>query len=83
MQFLLDDVLDPVLASLMLATFAGSVIGLTGVSWIVRKLGRQSLLIFLLGSLVIVGGCLLVYVGIRDIVTTHADKDSFALGQLC
>jgi len=83
-QFLLDDVVDPILATLMLATFAGSVIGLTGVTWLVKKMGRQSLLIFLLGALVVVGGAMLIYVGIKDVVNIiDAGENPFDLGQLC
>jgi uncharacterized membrane protein YfcA len=81
-QFLLDDVIDPILASLMLTTFAGSVVGLTGVTWVVKKMGRQSFLIFLLGGIVVVGGAMLIYVGIRDVLDKK-NSNPFALGQLC
>ena len=84
LQFLLDGEVEPILATLMLATFAGAVVGMTLVTWIVKKLGRQSILVFMLGVLVVVGGGMMVFVGIRDVIRQiDAGQNPFALGSLC
>jgi len=84
LQFLLDGELQPILATLMLATFGGAVLGMTLVTWIVKKLGRQSILVFMLGVLVVVGGAMLIFVGIRDVIRQiDAGQNPFALGSIC
>ena len=84
LQFLLDGELQPILATLMLATFGGAVLGMTLVTWIVKKLGRQSILVFMLGVLVVVGGGMLIFVGIRDVIRQiDAGQNPFALGSIC
>ncbi len=84
LQFLLDGELQPILATLMLATFGGAVLGMTLVTWIVKKLGRQSILVFMLGVLVVVGGAMLIFVGIRDVIRQiNAGENPFALGSIC
>ena len=84
LDFLTTGRVEPVLASLMGVTFIGSVIGMTLVTWLVRALGRQSILVFLLGGLVVVGGFLLLYVGIKDVVSDYQVGISpFQFGYLC
>jgi uncharacterized membrane protein YfcA len=84
LEFLLDGRVEAVLASLMAVTFVGSVAGMTLVTWLVKKLGRQSLLVFLLGALVVIGGIMLIYLGIVDVIDSYnRGDDPFKLGQLC
>lgn len=84
LQFLLNGEVEPIMATLMLATFGGAVIGMTLVTWIVKKLGRQSILVFMLGTLVVVGGGMLIYVGVRDVIRQiDAGLNPFALGSIC
>jgi uncharacterized membrane protein YfcA len=84
LQFLLNGEVEPILSILMLATFAGAVLGMTLVTWIVKKLGRQSVLVFMLGVLVVVGGGMLVFVGVRDVIRqVDAGQNPFALGSIC
>jgi uncharacterized membrane protein YfcA len=83
-EFLLDGEVEPVLASLMAVTFVGSVVGMTLVTWLVKRLGRQSFLVFLLGGLVVIGGAMLVYLGVVDVVHKYSKGENpFLLGQLC
>ena len=84
LEFLMSGKVKPILATLMLVTFAGSVIGMTLVTWLIKALGRQSILVFLLGGLVVVGGGMLLYLGSVDIVRAYqAGEDPFELGELC
>lgn len=84
LEFLLAGEVEPILASLMGVTFVGSVAGMTFVTWLVKKLGRQSILVFMLGALVIVGGIMLVYLGILDVIKEYdLGQNPFELGQLC
>ena len=83
-EFLLDGEVEPVLASLMAVTFVGSVVGMTLVTWLVKRLGRQSFLVFLLGALVVIGGVMLVYLGVVDVVDKYSKGENpFELGQIC
>ena len=84
LEFLMGGKVEPILASTMALTFVGSVIGMTVVTWIIRKLGRQSILVFLLAGLVVVGGAMLIYLGAVDIVSdANSNINPFELGQLC
>ena len=84
LEFLLGGKVEAVLASLMGVTFIGSVAGMTFVTWLVKKLGRQSILVFMLGGLVVVGGVMLIYLGIVDVVNKYdSGENPFELGQLC
>ena len=84
LEFLLDGRVEAVLASLMAVTFIGSVAGMTLVTWLIKRLGRQSILVFLLGTLVVVGGIMLIYLGIVDLIDTYNNGENpFQLGQLC
>jgi uncharacterized membrane protein len=68
----------------MAVTLVGSVIGMSFVKWLVKALGRQSILVLLLGVLVVVGGFLLLYVGIKDVISEYnAGASPFAFGYLC
>jgi hypothetical protein len=49
-------------------TFLGSVVGMTLVAYVIQKTGRQSIIVFSLGALVVVGGLLALALGIRDFV---------------
>lgn len=84
LEFLLDGRVEPILASLMVVTFVGSAIGMTLVTWLVRRLGRQSFIVFLLGILVVIGGIMLVYLGIVDVIEKlDAGQNPFEFGQIC
>lgn len=84
LEFAFTGKVQPILFTLMLTTLAGSVAGMTILSWLVKKLGRQSFLVFLLGGLVVVGGVILVYIGTTDTISAYnAGQDPFAFGQIC
>ena len=84
LEFLLDGKVEPILASTTAVTFVGSVLGMTGVTWLIHKLGRQSLLVFLLAGLVVAGGIMLVYLGIDDTVQDIQNgTNPLAMGTLC
>jgi len=83
-DFLINGRVEPIFASLMAVTLVGSVIGMSFVKWLVKALGRQSILVLLLGVLVVVGGFLLLYVGIKDVISEYnAGASPFAFGYLC
>lgn len=54
----------PVLMSTMAITFLGSVIGMTVITWVVKKLSRLSMLVFILGTIVALGCALIIYFGV-------------------
>jgi uncharacterized membrane protein YfcA len=84
LEFAFTGKVQPILFTLMLTTLAGSVAGMTVLSWLVKKLGRQSFLVFLLGGLVVVGGVILVYIGTTDTISAYnAGENPFAFGQIC
>lgn len=84
LDFLASGRLEPLAASLMGVTLIGSAIGMTLVTWLVKALGRQSILVFLLGGMVIIGGLLLVYIGVKDVLLQYQEGSSpFAFGYLC
>jgi uncharacterized membrane protein YfcA len=84
LQFSMEGKIAPISLSLMAVTFVGSVIGMTFVTWLIKTLGRQSILVFLLGGLVVVGGSMLVFIGTADVISKmHAGEDPFELGTLC
>jgi uncharacterized membrane protein YfcA len=84
LEFLIAGKIEPILTTMLFATLAGAIVGMTGVSWIVKKSGRQSILVFLLGALVVAGGAMLIYIGIADLIQTISDGGNpFELGQLC
>ena len=84
LEFLLSGKVAPILSTMMLATLGGSVIGMTVVTLLIKKLGRQSILVFLLGGLVVVGGGMLVYIGINDVIGNYKDGiNPFELEALC
>lgn len=84
LEFSMEGKIPPISSSLMAVTFVGSVIGMTFVTWLIKVLGRQSILVFLLGGLVVVGGGMLVYIGTADVISQiHSGEDPFELGTLC
>ena len=84
LEFVMAGKVPKVLISTMGITFVGSVIGMTVITWLIRRLGRQSILVLLLGALVVIGGILLVYLGITDIVSNLRDNiNPFEFGELC
>lgn len=84
LEFMLNGTIDPALASLMAVTFVGSIVGMTFVTWLIKRLGRQSILVFLLGALVVIGGGMMVYLGITDVIRTYDEGGNpFALGRAC
>jgi len=84
LEFLLSGEVEAILASLMAVTFVGSVAGMTLVTWLVKKMGRPSVLVFMLGGIVIIGGIMLVYLGIVDVINKYdRGENPFELGQLC
>ncbi len=84
LEFFIAGKIDPILSTLTLVTLGGAVVGMTCVSWLVKKTGRQSLLVFLLAGLVVVGGSMLIYIGISDFISTYKEGGNpFELGELC
>ena len=84
LEFVMAGKVPAVLLLTMGITFVGSVIGMTVITWLIKRLGRQSILVLLLGSLVVIGGILLVYLGITDFVSNlKNDINPFEFGELC
>ena len=84
LEFIIEGTVPTSDTYLMLITFGGSVLGMTLVTWLIKILGRQSILVFLLGGLVVVGGGMLMYIGASDVVNEYrTGKDPFEFGTLC
>ena len=68
-DYTVSGLIDPLWhLALAVDTFFGSVLGMTLVAYVIRKTGRQSIIVFSLGALVVVGGLLALGLGIRDFV---------------
>ena len=84
LEFVMAGKVQPVLTSTMAITFLGSVIGMTVITWLVKKLGRQSILVFILGAIIVIGCALLIYLGVYDTMSTiQKEMSPFQLGILC
>jgi uncharacterized membrane protein YfcA len=84
LEFMLNGTIEPEFGALMAVTFAGSIVGMTFVTWLIKRLGRQSIIVFLLGFLVVAGGIMMVYLGVTDVITTYDEGGNpFALGHIC
>jgi uncharacterized membrane protein YfcA len=68
-DYTVNDMINPLWhLSLAGVTFVGSIVGMTGVAYAVKKTGRQSLIVFILGCLVSLGGILALSMGIKNLV---------------
>jgi uncharacterized membrane protein YfcA len=70
-DYTVSGLIEPMwLLALAADTLTGSVVGMTLIDYVIRKTGRQSVIVFSLGALVAVGGLLALGLGIRDFVAT-------------
>ena len=68
----------------MQCTFVGSIIGMTAVAAIIKRSGRQSFLLFILGTLVALGCALTFSLGVHHLISNfNSGVNPFALQSVC
>ena len=67
-----------------LFTFAGGAVGMTVVAALVKRTGRQSIVLFLLGALVAVGGAMGFVLGVQGLVASlRKGEQPFSIESVC